>query len=295
MHHLAALIEDLVAANRILAGLGVLDGFGHVSVRHPDHADRYLLSRSVAPELVTRDDIMTFDLNSLAQDGDTRTPYLERFIHGEIYARRPDVHSVVHSHAPAVVPFAASSVTLRPIYHMSGFLRTGAPVFEMRAHFGMTDMLVRNNDQGAALAFSLGAGAVVLMRASQAAKEGRKPLARIASWAQAGVDASIMGSGPIPASRKALEKAGWSASDLDLIEANEAFAAQACAVNKDLGWDTSKVNVNGGAIAIGHPIGASGTRILVTLLHEMQKRDAKKGLATLCIGGGMGIAMCVER
>jgi acetyl-CoA C-acetyltransferase len=140
-----------------------------------------------------------------------------------------------------------------------------------------------------------GAGAVVLMRASQAAKEGKKPLARIASWAQAGVDASIMGSGPIPASRKALEKAGWSASDLDLIEANEAFAAQACAVNKDLGWDTSKVNVNGGAIAIGHPIGASGTRILITLLHEMGKRDAKKGLATLCIGGGMGIAMCVER
>lgn len=140
-----------------------------------------------------------------------------------------------------------------------------------------------------------GAGAVVLMRASQAAKEGRKPLARIASWAQAGVDPSIMGSGPIPASRRALEKAGWNAADLDLIEANEAFAAQACAVNKDLGWDTSKVNVNGGAIAIGHPIGASGTRILVTLLHEMQRRDAKKGLATLCIGGGMGIAMCVER
>jgi acetyl-CoA C-acetyltransferase len=140
-----------------------------------------------------------------------------------------------------------------------------------------------------------GAGAVVLMRASQAAKEGRKPLARIASWAQAGVDPAVMGSGPIPASRKALEKAGWKHSDLDLIEANEAFAAQACAVNKDLGWDTSKVNVNGGAIAIGHPIGASGTRILITLLHEMQRRDAKKGLATLCIGGGMGIAMCVER
>jgi acetyl-CoA C-acetyltransferase len=140
-----------------------------------------------------------------------------------------------------------------------------------------------------------GGAAVVLMRASQAAKEGRKPLARIASWAQAGVDASIMGSGPIPASRKALEKAGWKHADLDLVEANEAFAAQACAVNKDLGWDTSKVNVNGGAIAIGHPIGASGTRILVTLLHEMNRRDAKKGLATLCIGGGMGIAMCVER
>jgi acetyl-CoA C-acetyltransferase len=140
-----------------------------------------------------------------------------------------------------------------------------------------------------------GAAAVVLMLASQAAKEGKKPLARIASWAQSGVDPSIMGTGPIPASRAALKKAGWNAADLDLIEANEAFAAQACAVNKDLGWDTSKVNVNGGAIAIGHPIGASGTRVLVTLLHEMQKRDAKKGLATLCIGGGMGIAMCVER
>jgi acetyl-CoA C-acetyltransferase len=140
-----------------------------------------------------------------------------------------------------------------------------------------------------------GAAAVVLMRASEAAKLGKTPLARIVSWAQAGVDPKIMGTGPIPASRSALKKAGWSHQDLDLIEANEAFAAQACAVNKDLGWDTSKVNVNGGAIAIGHPIGASGARVLVTLLHEMQKRDAKKGLATLCIGGGMGIAMCVER
>jgi len=140
-----------------------------------------------------------------------------------------------------------------------------------------------------------GAAAVVLMSASQAAKEGKTPLARIVSWAQAGVDPKIMGTGPIPASRAALKKAGWSTNDLDLIEANEAFAAQACAVNKDLGWDTSKVNVNGGAIAIGHPIGASGARVLVTLLHEMARRDAKKGLATLCIGGGMGIAMCVER
>ena len=140
-----------------------------------------------------------------------------------------------------------------------------------------------------------GAGAVVLMKASEAAKRGKTPLARIVSWAQAGVDPKIMGTGPIPASRAALKKAGWSTSDLDLIEANEAFAAQACAVNKDLGWDTSKVNVNGGAIAIGHPIGASGTRVLVTLLYEMQKRNAKKGLASLCIGGGMGIAMCLER
>jgi acetyl-CoA C-acetyltransferase len=140
-----------------------------------------------------------------------------------------------------------------------------------------------------------GAAAVVLMKASEAARLGKTPLARIVSWAQAGVDPSIMGTGPIPASRAALKKAGWKKEDLDLIEANEAFAAQACAVNKDLGWDTSKVNVNGGAIALGHPIGASGTRVLVTLLYEMQKRNAKKGLATLCIGGGMGIAMCVER
>jgi acetyl-CoA C-acetyltransferase len=148
---------------------------------------------------------------------------------------------------------------------------------------------------GSASGINDGAAAVVLMTAKQAAKEGRTPLARIVSWGQAGVDPKIMGTGPIPASRAALKKAGWSINDLDLIEANEAFAAQACAVNKDLGWDTSKVNVNGGAIAIGHPVGASGARVLVTLLHEMQKRDAKKGLATLCIGGGMGIAMCLAR
>ncbi|MGE5504923.1 MAG: acetyl-CoA C-acetyltransferase [Actinomycetota bacterium] len=140
-----------------------------------------------------------------------------------------------------------------------------------------------------------GAAAVVLMTAKEAAKRGIKPLARIASWATAGVDPAIMGTGPIPSSRKALEKAGWKVDDLDLIEANEAFAAQALAVNKDMGWDTGRVNVNGGAIALGHPIGASGARVLVTLLHEMAKRDAKKGLATLCIGGGMGIAMCLER
>src|SRR6202043_2354553 len=140
-----------------------------------------------------------------------------------------------------------------------------------------------------------GAAAVVLMKASEAAKRGKTPLARVVSWAHAGVDPAIMGTGPIPASRTALKKAGWRIEDLDLVEANEAFAAQACAVNKDLGWNPAKVNVNGGAIAIGHPIGASGARVLVTLLHEMQKRDSKKGLATLCIGGGMGIAMCVER
>lgn len=140
-----------------------------------------------------------------------------------------------------------------------------------------------------------GAAAMVLTSSDEAERRGLKPLARIASWATAGVEPSVMGSGPIPASRKALERAGWTVDDLDLVEANEAFAAQAIAVNRDMGWDPEIVNVNGGAIAIGHPIGASGARVLVTLLHEMEKRDAKKGLTTLCIGGGMGIAMCIER
>jgi acetyl-CoA C-acetyltransferase len=140
-----------------------------------------------------------------------------------------------------------------------------------------------------------GAAVVLLMTADEAKKRGLEPLARIVSWAQAGVDPAVMGTGPIPASKKALEKAGWKASDLDRVEANEAFAAQACAVNKGMGWDTAKVNVNGGAIAIGHPIGASGARILNTLLFEMKRSNSKKGLATLCIGGGMGIALCVER
>jgi acetyl-CoA C-acetyltransferase len=140
-----------------------------------------------------------------------------------------------------------------------------------------------------------GGAALVIMSAAEAAKRGLTPLARIASWATAGVDPTVMGSGPIPASRKALEKAGWKVGDLDLVEANEAFAAQAIAVNKDLGWNTDIVNVNGGAIALGHPIGASGARVLITLLHEMTRRGAKKGLTTLCIGGGMGIAMTVER
>jgi acetyl-CoA C-acetyltransferase len=140
-----------------------------------------------------------------------------------------------------------------------------------------------------------GAAAVLLMTEEEAVRRGLTPLARIASYATAGLDPSIMGCGPIPSSKKALAKAGWSVGDLDLVEANEAFAAQACAVNKDMGWDPAIVNVNGGAIAIGHPIGASGCRVLNTLLFELQRRDAKKGLATLCIGGGMGVAMCVER
>ncbi|MBR0671224.1 acetyl-CoA C-acetyltransferase [Neoroseomonas soli] len=162
---------------------------------------------------------------------------------------------------------------------------------KLRAAFAKDGTVTAGNASG----INDGAAVAVVMTAAEAAKRGITPLARIVSWATAGVDPSIMGTGPIPASRKALAKAGWKIDDLDLIEANEAFAAQALAVNKDLGWDTSKVNVNGGAIALGHPIGASGARVLTTLLFEMQKRNAKKGLATLCIGGGMGVAMCLER
>ena len=162
---------------------------------------------------------------------------------------------------------------------------------KLRAAFDKAGTVTAGNASG----INDGAAVAVLMREAEAARRGIVPLARIVSWATAGVDPAIMGSGPIPASRKALEKAGWKAGDLDLIEANEAFAAQACAVNKDMGWDVSKVNVNGGAIAIGHPVGASGARVLNTLLFEMQRRGARKGLATLCIGGGMGIALCVER
>jgi len=162
---------------------------------------------------------------------------------------------------------------------------------KLRAAFDKEGTVTAGNASG----INDGAAAVVLMSADAAAARGVTPLARIVSWATCGVDPAIMGTGPIPASRKALEKAGWTVDDLDLVEANEAFAAQALAVNKDLGWDPAKVNVNGGAIALGHPIGASGARVLVTLLHEMARRDARKGLATLCIGGGMGIAMCVAR
>jgi ribulose-5-phosphate 4-epimerase/fuculose-1-phosphate aldolase len=160
----AALIEDLVAANRILARHGVLDGFGHVSVRHPVRPDRFLLSCSRAPELVSPADIMTFDLDSNPVGGDPRRPYLERFIHGEVYRARQEVRAVVHSHSPSVIPFAASSVKLRPVYHMGSFLSGGAPVFDIRTHFGCTDMLVRNREQGVALAGELGTQAVVLMR-----------------------------------------------------------------------------------------------------------------------------------
>ena len=174
------------------------------------------------------------------------------------------------------------------------YIRHGATMegmTKLRPAFSRDGTVTAGNASG----LNDGAAAAVVMSAEEAARRGLEPLARIASYATAGVDPAIMGTGPIPASRKALEKAGWKPEELDLVEANEAFAAQACAVNKDMGWDPAIVNVNGGAIAIGHPIGASGARILTTLLHEMKRRDARKGLATLCIGGGMGVAMCLER
>jgi acetyl-CoA C-acetyltransferase len=174
------------------------------------------------------------------------------------------------------------------------YIRHGATIAAMqklRPAFAKDGSVTAANASG----LNDGAAAVMLMSADEAERRGLTPLARIASYATAGLDPSIMGAGPIHASRKALLKAGWKAEDLDLVEANEAFAAQACAVNKDMGWNPEVVNVNGGAIAIGHPIGASGARILNTLLFEMKRRDAKKGLATLCIGGGMGVAMCLER
>ena len=174
------------------------------------------------------------------------------------------------------------------------YIRDGATLdgmAKLRPAFNKEGTVTAGNASG----INDGAAAIVLMSKAEAEKRGLKPLATIKAWATAGVDPAIMGTGPIPASKKALQKAGWTVNDLDLVEANEAFAAQAISVNRELGWDTSKVNVNGGAIAIGHPVGASGARVLTTLLYEMQKRDAKKGLATLCIGGGMGIALCVER
>jgi ribulose-5-phosphate 4-epimerase/fuculose-1-phosphate aldolase len=161
---LATLLDDVVAANRILAQRGVLDGFGHVSARHPRRADRFLLSRSLPPALVTREDVMTFDLDGAPVDGDARRPYLERFLHGAIYRRRPDVQAIVHSHSASVIPFTASSVPLRAVHHVSGFLGVATPVFDIRTRFGATDMLVRSVAQGEALAESLGVHAVVLMR-----------------------------------------------------------------------------------------------------------------------------------
>lgn len=193
-----------------------------------------------------------------------------------------------------IIPVTIKSKKGDTVVDTDEFIRadtTAESLGKLRAAFKSDGTVTAGNASG----INDGAAAVMLMTRAEAEKRGLKPLAKIASWATAGVDPKIMGTGPIPASKKALEKAGWSASELDLIEANEAFAAQAMCVNREMGWDAAKTNVNGGAIAIGHPIGASGARVLTTLLHEMQRRDAKKGLATLCIGGGMGIAMCVEK
>ncbi|MFT6301647.1 MAG: acetyl-CoA C-acetyltransferase [Granulosicoccus sp.] len=195
--------------------------------------------------------------------------------------------------AEEIVPVTISSRRGDTVVDMDEYIKAGTTaemLSGLRPVFSKQGTVTAGNASG----LNDGAAAVVMMSSDEASKRGLKPLARVASWATAGVDPEVMGSGPIPASRAALDKAGWSVSDLDLIEANEAFAAQACAVNNDMGWDTSKVNVNGGAIALGHPIGASGARVLITLLYEMQRREANKGLVTLCIGGGMGIAMCVE-
>ena len=182
----------------------------------------------------------------------------------------------------------------RQVVDIDEYPRSGTTVeslSKLRPAFDKNGTVTAGNASG----INDGAAAVVLMNSDKAKKKNIDPLARIVSWATAGVEPAVMGSGPIPACRKALEKAGWGIEEVELVEANEAFAAQAIAVNRDLGWNPEIVNVNGGAIAIGHPIGASGTRVLVTLLHEMQRRNIKKGMATLCIGGGMGIAMCVER
>ncbi len=193
-----------------------------------------------------------------------------------------------------IVPVTVKSRKSESIIDMDEFPRAGVTaegLSGLRPAFKKDGTVTAANASG----INDGAAATILMRASEATKRGLTPLATIKSWATAGVDPSVMGTGPIPASKAALSKAGWSVSDLDLVESNEAFAAQACCVMAEMGFDADKTNVNGGAIALGHPIGASGTRVLVTLLHEMVRRDAHKGLVTLCIGGGMGVAMCVER
>ena len=196
--------------------------------------------------------------------------------------------------ADEITPFTVKTRKGDTVVDQDEYIRHGASIENMqklRPAFARDGSVTAGNASG----INDGAAGVLLMAADEAERRGLTPLGRIAAWATAGLDPAIMGVGPVGASRKALQKAGWKAEDLDLIEANEAFAAQACAVNKDMGWDLAKVNVNGGAIAIGHPIGASGARVLNTLLFEMRRRDAKKGLATLCIGGGMGVAMCLER
>ncbi len=245
---------------------GLIDAFHgyHMGVTAENIAQRWQLSREEQDAFASASQNKAEAAQKAGRFADEITPVT-------ISSRKGDV-IVDQDEYPKHGTTADSLAKLRPAFNKDGTVTAGNAS-------GLND----------------GAAALVLMSAAEAAKRGLTPLARIASWATAGVDPAIMGTGPIPASRAALAKAGWTINDLDLIEANEAFAAQALAVNKDLGWDTSKVNVNGGAIALGHPIGASGARVLTTLLFEMQKRDAKRGLATLCIGGGMGVALTVER
>jgi len=245
---------------------GLFDAFHgyHMGVTAENIAQRWQISREEQDEFAAAS-------QQKAEAAMVAGRFKDEIVPVTIKGRKGDVIVDTDEHPKAGVT-AAGLAKLRPAFNKEGTVTAGNAS-------GIND----------------GAAVVALMTEENAAKRGITPLARIVSWATCGVDPEIMGTGPIPSSRKALERAGWTHEDLDLIEANEAFAAQAISVNRELGWDTSKVNVNGGAIALGHPIGASGARILTALLYEMQKRDAKKGLATLCIGGGMGIAMCVER
>ena len=245
---------------------GLWDAFNgyHMGNTAENVAEAWQLSRDEQDEFAARSQQKAEAANAAGRFSDEIVPVRVKI--------RKTEHLVTEDEYPRAGTTTESLAKLRPAFRKDGTVTAGNAS-------GIND----------------GAAAVVVMSAKDAAARDLQPMARIASWATAGVDPAVMGTGPIPASRKALDKAGWRVEDLDLVEANEAFAAQACAVNRELGWDPERVNVNGGAIALGHPIGASGARVLVTLLHEMQKRDAKKGLATLCIGGGMGIAMCLER
>ncbi len=245
---------------------GLWDAFNgyHMGTTAENVADRWQITREDQDQFALASQQKAAAAISAGRFSDEITPVTIR-------ARKGDIIVDCDEH-PKANTTAQGLAGLRPAFRKDGTVTAGSAS-------GLND----------------GAAAVVLMTGDEAQRRSIEPMARIASWATAGVDPAVMGSGPIPASQAALKKAGWNINDLDLIEANEAFAAQACAVNKELGWDTARVNVNGGAIALGHPIGASGTRILVTLLYEMKKRNVSKGLATLCIGGGMGIAMCIER
>lgn len=240
-----------------------LNGY-HMGMTAENVAERYQISR-------VDQDVFAAASQLKAASAQSAGKFTDEIVPVTVPSRKGDIVFDTDEHPKASTTFDSLS-KLRPAFNKAGSVTAGNAS-------GLND----------------GASATVLMSEAEAQRRGLTPIARIASWATAGVDPAIMGIGPIPASRLALEKASWKVEDLDLVEANEAFAAQACAVNKDMGWDPSIVNVNGGAIALGHPIGASGNRVLVTLLHEMQRRGAKKGLATLCIGGGMGIALTVER